>query len=66
EVTLQVRADEDARQIEFAVSDTGIGIAPEDVQHLFKPFTQVDGSLTRRYEGTGLGLALVKELATLH
>ncbi len=65
-VTLQVRADARAGRIEFVVSDTGIGIAPEDLRRLFMPFTQVDSSLTRRYEGTGLGLVLVKDLAALH
>jgi two-component system, sensor histidine kinase len=48
------------------VSDTGIGI-PQDKQHLlFKPFQQIDSSLTRRHEGTGLGLSLVKRLTELH
>jgi signal transduction histidine kinase/ActR/RegA family two-component response regulator len=50
----------------LAVSDTGIGIPPEQQYLLFKPFQQVDSSLTRRHEGTGLGLALTKRLAELH
>lgn len=50
----------------FTVWDKGIGI-PEDKQHLlFQPFQQVDGSLSRRHEGTGLGLALTRKLAELH
>ncbi|MEK0179978.1 MAG: response regulator [Oscillatoriales cyanobacterium] len=50
----------------FEVKDSGIGI-PEDRWHLlFRPFQQVDSSLTRRHEGTGLGLALTKRLAELH
>jgi signal transduction histidine kinase len=48
------------------VADTGIGIAPENMEHLFERFYQVDGSMTRRYGGVGLGLALVKEIAAAH
>jgi signal transduction histidine kinase len=52
--------------LQMSVWDNGIGIA-EDQQHLlFHPFQQVDGSLSRRHEGTGLGLALTKKLAELH
>ena len=51
---------------EFSVSDTGIGIAAEDLPRLFVPFEQLDGSLARKYEGTGLGLSMVKRLAELH
>ena len=46
----------------FEVSDTGIGIAPDHLVRLFQPFSQVDASVTRRYEGTGLGLALRRQL----
>jgi signal transduction histidine kinase len=53
-------------QIEFSVSDTGIGIAAKDLPRLFSPFEQLDGSLARKYEGTGLGLSMVKRLAELH
>jgi signal transduction histidine kinase/FixJ family two-component response regulator/HAMP domain-containing protein len=52
--------------IEISVEDTGIGIPLEDQDRLFTPFTQVDGSLARRHEGTGLGLALSKRLTELH
>ncbi|MDD5331189.1 MAG: response regulator, partial [Sulfuricella sp.] len=52
--------------LELAVSDTGIGIAEEDKALLFQPFSQIDSSLSRRYEGTGLGLVMVKKLADLH
>ncbi len=64
-VDLQVRGDLQRQELRFTVQDTGIGIAPEDLKKLFHPFVQVDSSLARRYEGTGLGLALVARLAEL-
>ena len=52
--------------MEFAVSDTGIGIKAEHHGRIFDAFEQVDGSTSRRYEGTGLGLSLTKKLVELH
>ncbi len=52
--------------LRLAVVDTGIGIAPEDIDKLFQPFVQIDSALNRQYEGTGLGLALVKRIVELH
>lgn len=49
----------------FVVRDTGIGIAPEDAAHLFKPFQQLDDGNDRRYGGAGLGLAIARRLAVL-
>lgn len=57
---------QDTPLLRIAVSDTGIGIAPENIPKLFKPFIQVDSALNRKYEGTGLGLALVKRIVELH
>ena len=52
--------------IEISVKDTGIGIKPEDIQKLFKEFTQLESVYTKKYGGTGLGLALSKKLIELH
>lgn len=52
--------------VQIAVSDSGIGIKPDDMEKLFQAFRQVDGSYARRYEGTGLGLILTKRLVELH
>ncbi|PBB98291.1 HAMP domain-containing sensor histidine kinase [Mesorhizobium sp. WSM3862] len=53
-------------RLHFWVSDTGIGIADEDMANLGKPFMQIQNDYTRRFEGTGLGLSLVKGLVALH
>ncbi|BAL22392.1 response regulator [Azoarcus sp. KH32C] len=52
--------------LEITVRDTGIGISAENQARLFQPFTQIDSALSRRYEGTGLGLVMVRRLAELH
>ena len=62
----ELLADDGATQVcRFTVSDTGLGISPQDVPRLFKPFEQLDASTTRQYGGTGLGLAIARHLAVL-
>jgi PAS domain S-box-containing protein len=52
--------------LQVAVIDTGIGISAENINKLFQPFIQIDSALNRQYDGTGLGLALVKRIVELH
>jgi PAS domain S-box-containing protein len=52
--------------LKLSITDSGIGIAPEGLERLFKPFSQIDSGLARKFEGTGLGLAMVKLLVELH
>ena len=60
----QYQNDED--KLTVSIKDTGIGISPEYMEHLFEPFTQEQGGYTRKYEGNGLALALVKKYAELN
>jgi PAS domain S-box-containing protein len=66
QVTLQVHADTAGDRIQFSVTDTGVGIAPDDLDRLFRPFEQVDKNPEHRSGGTGLGLALIQRLTDLH
>lgn len=61
-VTLDVRPRPEDEMIEFRIEDTGIGIPEEFILEIFEPFRQIDSKLSRQYDGTGLGLALVREL----
>lgn len=63
---IRVKATQSNNFIQIAVSDEGIGIAAADHEKLFKPFSQIDSSSSKKYPGTGLGLALVKEIVHLH
>jgi PAS domain S-box-containing protein len=65
-IELRVQSDLATRCVTFSVSDTGIGIAPGDLPRLFQPFVQLDARLARQYQGTGIGLALVRAIAELH
>ncbi|NPE29047.1 response regulator [Methanococcoides sp. SA1] len=64
--TIDISASIEGDKALFTVKDTGIGIAEENMSKLFQPFVQIDSAINRQYEGTGLGLALVKKFLELH
>jgi len=63
-ITVSARAK--PREVVISVSDTGIGIPPDKLDHIFEEFTQVDASTTRRAGGTGLGLAITRRFVEMH
>lgn len=63
---VEVEARLDKKLVRVSVNDTGIGIPTERVNEIFEPFHQLDGSATRRYGGTGLGLAMVRRIIDAH
>lgn len=68
EVLLNIAAKNETKKavtLEFSVTDTGVGIAPEKIDSLFEKFSQLDNSTTRQYGGTGLGLAIARNLVRL-
>lgn len=64
-ITIKTFKDPDTHQAFIEISDTGVGMAPQDLARALSPFGQVDNKLSRRYEGTGLGLPLTKKLVEL-
>jgi GAF domain-containing protein/class 3 adenylate cyclase/FixJ family two-component response regulator len=64
--SITVKVEPAGDHVQVQVIDTGIGIKKEQIPHLFERFRQAEGSVNRSYEGSGLGLALVKELVELH
>ena len=64
--TVDSEADVDGDEVVIRVTDTGIGIRPEEVNLVFEEFEQLDSSYARSHQGTGLGLALTKRLVELH
>jgi signal transduction histidine kinase len=65
EVRIAVKPDLDHRQLQIQISDTGIGIATDVLPLVFERYRQVDGSISRPYEGLGLGLFIAKRLTDL-
>ncbi|MEE8516118.1 MAG: HAMP domain-containing sensor histidine kinase, partial [Alphaproteobacteria bacterium] len=64
-ITVKAGVNDDGAVL-FSVTDSGIGIAPEDILKVMEPFRQADNSLSRKHEGTGLGLPLAKSFVELH
>ena len=62
-IQVDVSCDEQGRKIKFIVTDTGIGMSPDEYRHVFDPFTQADSTTSRKYGGTGLGLSISSKLA---
>jgi signal transduction histidine kinase/DNA-binding response OmpR family regulator len=64
-VSLDLSPSENGKNIEISVSDTGVGIAEDKLEHIFEAFRQADGTISRKYGGTGLGLTICRQLCNL-
>ncbi|MFH0925616.1 MAG: ATP-binding protein [bacterium] len=64
--TITIMTEEDDDYLKIIISDTGIGIDEKDLPYIFDRFRQADGSISRRFEGTGIGLSLAKDIILLH
>jgi signal transduction histidine kinase len=62
---VSIRCQEKEHKLQVSISDTGIGIPKNQLDRLFRPFQQLDSGLTRKYDGSGLGLSISKKLANL-
>jgi signal transduction histidine kinase len=63
---VEIKVEKLENHVQFLVRDTGIGMEEEKFETIFKPFVQIDGSRSRKYAGTGLGLALAHKIVELH
>jgi signal transduction histidine kinase len=63
---VKIGARKKGNMVEITVKDAGIGIKAEDQHKLFKPFSQINSFSSRKFQGTGLGLSLVKQIVNLH
>jgi signal transduction histidine kinase len=64
--TVSIEAYQENGKVSLSIQDNGIGIPPERIAEIFEPFHQLDSSVTRRYSGTGLGLAMVRRILEAH
>lgn len=64
-IELKIEKIKDENTLKFTVADTGIGISHDKIEKIFSPFSQADASINRKYQGTGLGLPIAKEIITL-
>lgn len=65
-IAIDLRHDAHADEVVFSITDTGVGIAPQDIGRLFQEFQQIDGSMRRKQGGTGLGLVISKHFVEMH